>query len=1240
VNRTHAWARWLLIGLLIGPYLRAVEWISIPGGRIRPLPALGTGRTGFTELTPAQTGISFTNQLGNNRGLTNQIYLNGSGVAAGDVNGDGLCDLYFAGLDSPNALYLNRGNGRFEDVAAFAGVACAEQASTGVVLTDLDGDADLDLLVNAIERGPRIFLNDGTGRFNEVTQQGGLGGPAGGMSFALADVEGDGDLDVYVVNYRRTTMRDEPEKRFRIATTNGVYQLLAVDNRPVTPEQAARFTVDPVSGVLENGEADVLYLNQGNGRFRAIEWAQGFRTEAGQPVSPPYDWGLSALFHDLNGDGAPDLYVCNDFQSPDRIWLNDGSGGFQALPRSALRQTSLFSMGVDVADVDRDGYDDLFVVDMLSREHALRQVQVMDSAPVAAADPGAIDRPQSSRNTLLRNRGDETYAELARFAGVEASEWSWCPAFLDVDLDGFEDLLITTGHGRDAQNADVAAALDGVRRGQRITFGERLQLRSQFKPLLVPNVAFRNRGNSTFEDSGLAWGFDSRRISQGMALADLDGDGDLDVVLNCLNDGPLVYRNEAPAARVAVRLRGRSPNTQGIGAQVCIRAPGLPRQCQELISGGRYLSSDEPLRTFAAGGSGGPVTVEVRWRSGLRSVATNIPPNHWVELHEATAQPSAPVSAPSSSPWFSDQSAALKHVHVDEPFNDFTRQKLLPRTLSDLGPGVTWFDFNGDGWDDLIVGAGRGGKPAVFRNDTRGGFVPQRAGGLLTPADRDLTTILGWRPDPTQVVLLLGQSNYEEGGTNGGAVRRINLTSGAIDDSLPFEPAGASALALGDVDGDGEPDLFVGGQVIPGRYPEASASRMFRSVGGRLELDRAAGRVLAGDGPVSGAIFSDLTGDGRAELILAGEWGPLRIYRNQPDGLHPWDVTVKWKGTNPPGNWPLSDLTGGWNSVTTGDFDNDGRMDLVAGNWGRNTRYQRFLSHPIELHFADADGDGINELLEAYYDSGEGKRVPLRDWKTLATAFPLLRDRYDSFTAFSRAGIDDLAKAGLPILNRLTETTLETCLLLNRGDHFEARELPSEIQRSPVFGLAVGDFDGDGNDDVFAAQNFYGFPAGESRIDAGQGVWLRGDGQGGFTAVSGGESGVVVAGEGRGAAVSDFDHDGRLDLVVGQNRGPTRLFRNVRGQPGLRVQLKGSARNPDALGARIRLIYRDGTKGPVREIRSGGGYWSQDSTVPVLGVEKAVDSLEVRWPDGSTKRRPVPVGVPEITVEWELERSP
>ena len=1231
----------IALAIAAGRSAAALDWQQQTGYRRAALSIAAGGKTGFIGVNAATAGITFTNRLGEERALTNQVFLNGSGVAAGDVDGDGLCDLYFCGLDSPNALYRNLGDWKFADVTSEAGVACSDQASTGAAFADVDGDGDLDLLVNGIGRGTRLFLNDGKGHFHEATEQAGLAGNSASMSMALADIDGDGLLDLYVVNYRSDTMRDMPDIRFSMAVTNGVFQLLTVNGRLASAHDlVGRFSFDNRGGVLENGEADVLFHNVGNGRFEPVSWTNGaFLGENGEPVRTPYDWGLSAMFRDLNGDGAPDLYVCNDFQSPDRIWINDGHGRFRAIARQAIRQTSLFSMGVDFADIDRDGFDDFFVADMLSRKHPLRQVQVMDSAAFAQVRSTADDRPQFSRNMLFHNRGNGTYAELAQLAGLEASDWSWCPAFLDVDLDGYEDLLVTTGHWRDAQNADIAREIEEAKKQKPMPALEQLRLRKRFPRLDTPNVAFRNRGDLTFEEVGAAWGFDSRRISHGMALADLDNDGDLDVVINCLNDAPLLCRNDSPRPRISVRLRGRAPNTRGVGARVRVLAPGLPAQSQEIICGGRYLSSDDFVRTFAAGNETNRVTIEVTWRDGRQSIITNAPSNHVFELDESAARFSPVTNQPPQiTPFFTDVTSLLKHVHHDEPFDDFARQPLLPRKLSQLGPGVTWFDFNGDGWDDLFIGAGRSGRIGVFRNDGHGRFIPQRAAYFDVPVQRDLTTVLGWRPNPTNIVLLMGLANCEDAATNGPGVRQFSVVSGAADDELLRSVASTGPLALADIDGDGDLDLFVGGRVLPGRYPVAASSALLRNDGGRLRFDAQASSAFAGVGLVSGAVFTDLDADGWPELVLACEWGPVRIFRNERGQLVSWDAPVTLN--HQPST--INQMTGWWNSVAAGDFDGDGRLDIVAGNWGRNTKYESHISQPLHLHFGDLDDDRYVDLIEAYYDRDLKKIVPWRDWQSLAVTFPFIKERYANFTAFSTAGVSEFLGNRLTQMKDLVANTLDSVVFLNRGDHFDARPLPMDAQWSPVFGIAVGDLDGDGNEDIFVSQNFFAVSSDTSRCDAGCGLWLKGDGRGGFIAVPGQKSGIAIYGEGRGAALCDYDHDGRLDLAVGQNGGATRLYRNAGARPGLRVCLKGTPGNPQGIGAVVQLKYANGRFGSAHEVHAGAGYWSQDSADLVLGTIDEAESLAVKWPGGATMRVHIRKGARNVVVgiDGRVEEEP
>ncbi len=1182
-----------------------MNWQTAPGYRWRHLPVPGVGKTGFTLLPPSSTDILVTNRLAAERYLTNSMLLNGSGVAAGDVDGDGLCDLYFCGLDGPNVLYRNLGGWKFEDVTAAAGVACPALDATGAVFADIDGDGDLDLIVNSLAGGTHVFINDGQGHFTLQTNTPPLNYQRGGTSLALADIDGDGDLDLYVANYRTWTIRDQPVSAVKVENVQGLPTVVRVNDRPVSdPDLVGRFTVAANGALQEHGEVDALYLNDGTGRFNPVPFIGGsFLDEDGHPLTePPYDWGLSAMFRDMNGDGAPDIYVCNDFQSPDRVWINSGKGQFRALPRLALRHTSIYSMGVDFADINRDGYDDFFVVDMLSPHHQQRHNQDGILFPVHVTIGEMENRPQYSRNTLFLNRGDGTYAEISCLSGTISSDWSWTPVFLDVDLDGFEDLLITTGHELDSANVDVMNRAKAIMAATKLSALEQLYLRKMYERLDVPKVAFRNRGDLTFEEVAEAWGFNTRSVAHGMALADLDGDGDLDVAVNNLNGAAGVYRNESNAPRVAVRLKGQPPNTRGIGAKLWVHGGAAPMQSQEMICGGRYLSSDDPLRVFAAGSLTNEMRIEVRWQSGKRSGVNGVKANRLYEIEEESSKlkaqssreaPSSKPQAPSSTihePLFEDVSRLIGHVHHEEEFNDFERQALLPKKLSQLGPGVGWHDVDGDGWDDLIVGSGRGGRLAVYRNDGKGGFKPWAGTPFEKVVTRDQTTVLG-----TSFGLLVGSANYEDGSIKGGCVRIYDLKRQVSGESVLGEAFSVGPLALADVDGDGDLDLFVGGRVLGGRYPEPVDSLLMKNEGGRLVV----GQRFEKQGLVSGAVFSDLDGDGNPELILACEWGPVRVFHNERGQFK--EITKELG---------LDKYSGWWNGVTAGDLGGDGRMDI------------------------DFIGDGTVSLVEAYLDQELNKVVPWRDLRATSAALPWVQEKFAGYHAYGGASVAETLGAKFSAAEELSAATLDSMVFLNRGGKFEAHSLPVEAQFTPAFGVGVGDMDGDGKEDVFLSQNFFATLPEEWRHDAGRALWLRGDGQGGLKAVPGQESGVAVYGEQRGCALADYDGDGRVDLVVTQNGTATKLFHNVGAKPGLRVRLKGGAGNPTGVGAQMRLVYGE-RQGPVREIHAGSGYWSQDGAVQVLGTPQTPTQLWVRWAGGRTTTNPVPAGAREIEVEVE-----
>ncbi len=934
---------------------------------------------------------------------------------------------------------------------------------------------------------------------------------------------------------------------------------------------------------------------------------------------------------DLNGDGAPDIYVCNDFNySPDQIWINDGTGRFRSLPRLAMREMTWSAMSVDFADINRDGALDFIVVDMLSRDHTRRQTQRMNFRPEAMMLPfGTFDnRPEYMRNTLFLNRGDNTYAEIAQLSGLEASEWTWSAVFLDVDLDGYEDLLLANGSGHDILDSDVGLRLREMDRAGRSN--RQTKVLSMFPPLRTANLAFRNRGDLTFEETGRRWGFDLAEISNAMALGDLDNDGDLDVVLNNLNARATLYRNNGTAPRVAVRLRGPTGNIQGIGAQIEV-VGGPVRQSQEMTCSGRYLSCDQAMKVFATGSISNSLQIKVTWRNGAQTTVRDAQPNRIYEVDppadgpplartDARTQPDAPVSSPRVPTLFEDVSHLLNHSHHDEPFDDYGRQPLLPRKLSQLGPGITWFDVNQDGFDDLILGSGRGGRLAVLENQGGQGFRPSNAPVLATPMTRDQTTVLGWKKDMPSIVLLAGSANYEDGFPGGPCVRQFAMNTPKIDDTLPGQPSSTGPMALGDYDGDGDLDLFVGGRVIAGQYPLAASSLVFRNDAGSFVLDKECASALAHVGLVSAAVFTDLNNDGIPELVLACEWGPIRVFRHEQGGLV--EATERWG---------LTQTKGWWNGITAGDFDDDGRMDLAASNWGRNTKYEGKRHDGLRLYYGDLTGSGRIETLEAYVDHPLDKVVPWRSFEVVSAALPFIRENYTSFRAFGTASISELLGTRSTKAQQLEVTLLDSIVLLNRGDHFELLALPGEAQWAPAFGIAAADLDGDGREDLFLSQNFFPVELETSRYDAGRGLLLRGLGSGQFQPVRGQESGIKIYGDQRGCAVADYDRDGRIDLAVGQHANATCLLHNVAAKPGLRVRLHGPPGNPDGVGAVVRLKFGD-RLGPAHEIHAGSGYWSQDSSTIILATPMDPTQIVVRWPGGRSTVSEIPNGARAIEV--------
>jgi hypothetical protein len=875
-------------------------------------------------------------------------------------------------------------------------------------------------------------------------------------------------------------------------------------------------------------------------------------------------------------------------------------------------------MTVDFSDIDRDGNVDFFVADMLSRDHQKRKMQMGEMARTSISVGKIYNRPQVMRNTVFLNRGDGTYAEIAQYSGLYASDWTWSAIFSDYDLDGYEDLLVTTGHAYDVQDYDTQYKI--VR--QKIKSVDELRRTVLMYPRLeTPNYLFHNNRDLTFTEKGDERGFGTRGISHGMGLGDLDNDGDLDVVTNNYESAAGIYENRSAAPRIAVRLKGAAPNTQGIGAKITLTG-GPVIQSKEVKSGGHYLSGSDPLVVFAAGDTGDDKQIEVIWRSGKRSLIEKVIANRIYIIDEASSREYHFNAKKEPEVYFEDVSDLLGHVHYDEAFNDFFRQPLLPNQLSQLGPGITWFDLDRDEDDDLFISSGKGGHPAVYRNDLGNGFTRIHDSTLDEKVKRDQTAVIAYHGRSDRSSLMVGMSNYEES-TLLPPVKRFNNIHGRFTsvNDLPSELSATGPVTMSDYDNDGDLDLFVGGRAIPGKYPDPASSKFYHNVEGEFILDESNSDKLIRLGLVSGATFSDLDLDGDPDLVLAMEWGPVTIFEND-HGLFT-NQTVAYK---------MDTYTGWWNGVTTADLNEDGRLDIIATNWGLNSKYHYTPDHPLKIYYDDFDNNGTLDIVEAHYDPNYNSIVPERGLSCMSRAMPFIRNKMKTFEQYGSAELREIIGPDLSRADSLFASTLANMVFLNRGDHFEARDMPAAAQFSPAFHAGVADFDGDGHDDVFITQNFFATQPETPRNDAGRGLWLRGDGQGNLSPVPGQLSGIKVYGEQRGAAISDYNRDGRTDLVISQNGAQTKLYKNVQGKPGIRVRLHYNGENPEAVGAIVQILFKD-REGPARQIHTGSGYWSQDSHVLVFGVPDTPQKIRVRWPGGKLTESDIPDNAKEIVVD-------
>ncbi|TAE28887.1 MAG: RNA-binding protein [Cytophagales bacterium] len=1076
-----------------------------------------------------------------------EYFYNGGGVAIGDLNGDGLDDIYFTGNMVPNQLYLNKGNMKFSDVTAQAGVAGREGPwKTGVTMADVNGDGRLDLYVchsgslRPESRIPELFINDGPDaqgvpHFTDRTAEYGLANPAQTTQAAFFDYDRDGDLDLFVLNHNP--------------------RLLPI----LDPTATANLMKEP------NREIGVRLYKNTNNRFADV-------TEKSGLSSTVLTYGLGVGVSDLNNDGWPDLYVSNDYSVPDYLYLNNQRGGFVNTLAKSVGHTSNFSMGNAVADVNNDARPDILTLDMLPEDNR-RQKLLMAPDNYEKYDLAVqsgfhyqvmrnmlhINEGGRSEEVGVRSKGRGTdlltpsFREVGQLAGVSNTDWSWSPLLADYDNDGWKDIYITNGYVRDYTNLDFLKYMNDFMANQPTNPSREdvLKLVHQMPASNVSNYLFKNRGASEevqFDNVGAAWGLTQTANSTGAAYADLDNDGDLDLVVNNTNQAAFVYQNEAnrsdgPSERkhhyLAVSLTGNAPNTQGLGAKVMVYQKGREQFVEQMPTQG-YQSSMSPRLHVGLGTNAQIDSLRVVWGTGKQQLVRQPKADQILTLRETDARETYRPARP-ETPLFREQSDVLTHTYPSLPQNDFKRQPLLVNAQSFVGPCLAKGDVNGDGREDVYAGGSNGQAGVLFVQQANGSFQKQpqpafEADKACEDADAvffdangdgfpDLFVCSGGYGDlqPDTDPRLQSRLYLNDGKGRGDGPRFTKAPTNA----LPDLRTATSCVRVADVNADGRPDLFVGGRVVPGRYPEAPRSYLLVNNGRGEFVDQTKqlAPALERIGMVTDAAWTDLNNDRKPELVLVGEWMPVTVMAWQNGKLT--NQTEKFLGQA---------YSGWWNRLLVDDLNGDGRPDLVVGNQGQNTQCRASDREPAELVYKDFDNNGkIDPVLCLFV---QGRSYPHATRDELLDQISMLKPRFTTFESYANATLTDVFKPDeLEGATKLTANELRSTVFLSGpGGKYTAKPLPMAAQTAPIFALSVLDVDKDGRKDLFLAGNTLQTRIRFGRSDANRGLLLRGDGKGNFAPLSQPRSGFGLQGDVRSVvAVGN-------KLLVGVNRQGVRVF--------------------------------------------------------------------------------------------------
>ncbi|MEX0647920.1 MAG: VCBS repeat-containing protein [Balneolaceae bacterium] len=1082
----------------------------------------------FTLLSADETGIYFSNEVENSPdfNILNYLYFyDGGGVAAGDINNDGLPDLFFTGNSVPNRLYLNKGNFEFEDITESAGITDQDDAwSTGVTMADVNGDANLDIYVSRstslVKQGAnQLFINNGDGTFTEQAEEYGLNFEGYSTQAVFFDYNNNGRLDLFLLNHS-----------FHSDNTYGRADEL-------------RSVIDPKAG-------DKLFRNDGDS-FTDVTGEAGI-------ISSSLGYGLGVAVSDINQDGLPDIYVGNDFHEDDYLYINNGDGTFSERMYEMIGHTSVSSMGNDVADIMNNAMPDIVSLDMMPPDHeSFMRSGGPDLVIVADTKKDYGFGEKNSRNTLQVNQGPHPesglplFSETAFASGIARTEWSWAALFADFDNDGWNDLYVTNGIPGRPNELDFVNRLKRVRQQYS---GDELQqqeflLTENMTPAYVPNFLFKNKGNSSFEDKSDEWGFSQPSFSTGAVYVDLNNNGRLDLVVNNINEQPFIYRNEKPdedtAGYLKVKLNGEGLNSTGIGSKIIVYKNNEVFYREQMPVRG-FQSSVDHVVHFGLGDHQTVDSLLVVWPDSRYEVLENIGANQMVEVNQTDAAGMFDYSSlhqTNDDALLSDitSQADLDFVHRENSFDDFSREPLMPYKLSVRGPALATADINGDGLDDFYIGGSHGMAGSLFVQLENARFVEVSISDFdEDKASEDVDAVFFDATGNGLPDLYVVSGGNELSDDSRDLQDRLYINRGDNNfekspNSLPDIRVSGSVVTAADFDGDGSVDLFTGGHSVAWRYGIGPKSTLLKNNGRGMfeDVTEDIAPEIETIGNVTSAAWIQNSGQEKPDLIIAGEWMAPALFENNGDRF------IKIEQDE------LAELHGLWQSVEVGDITGNGYPDIVLGNFGMNSRIQASPGEPLNLYINDFDGDGqTNPLITRSVD---GREVPFEQLDELLTQIPDMTDRVQSYRDFATRTIDGIFeqdKLDNALQKKLHE--LRSVVLLNDGaGNFEVKPLPQPAQHFPVMGFHIVDVDEDGYADLLVAGNLFDVkPSVGGRQDAGYGLLLKGDGSGNFTPAGHAESGFLVMGQSRSVHSLAAQNGERIFIVARNNDSPLFFKRN------------------------------------------------------------------------------------------------